>query len=1078
MSNIEVPANISFPKEEERIQEFWKEIDAFKTSLKLSEGRPPFSFYDGPPFATGLPHYGHLLAGTIKDTVTRYAHQTGHYVERRFGWDTHGLPVEYEIDKKLGIKGPEDVKKMGIEAYNAECRAIVMRYAEEWESTVTRMGRWIDFKNDYKTLNPSFMESVWWVFKQLYEKDQVYRGFRILPYSTAICTSLSNFEANQNYKDAIDPSVVVSFPLKNDPEVSLLAWTTTPWTLPSNLALCVNPNFDYVKIKDGESGKIWILMEKRLEILYKDVKKAKFTVLDRMKGSDLKGLEYVPLFPYFSHRQGQGSFVVVNDTYVTEEGGTGVVHQAPAFGEDDYRVCLQNKVIKNESDLVCPIDAVGRFTKEVPDYAGQYIKDADKEIQKDLKKRERLIRQTQFSHSYPFCYRSDTPLIYKAVPSWFVRVSNINEKLLANNDQTYWVPDFVKDKRFANWLADARDWNISRNRYWGTPIPLWVSEDFEEIVAIGSVAELEELSGVTGITDLHRDSIDHITIPSKKGKGQLRRVEEVFDCWFESGSMPYAQQHYPFENQQKFESTFPADFIAEGLDQTRGWFYTLLVLSTHLFDRPPFKNVIVNGLVLAADGKKMSKRLKNYPDPNVVMDTHGADVLRLYLINSPVVRAEPLRFKEEGVKELVAKVFLPWYNAYRFFFSQVALLKKEHGIEYKYNETALNTSTNVMDRWILANTQRLIAFVHQEMAAYRLYTVVPRLLKLIDELTNWYVRFNRKRLKGDNGPEDAVQALDTLYEVLFTLVKTMSPFTPHITESMYQNLRQVHANLGSTDTRSVHFLMMPQAKAEYFNADIERAVARMQTVIEQVRVIRDKKTIPLKTPLKELIIINADSQYLEDIKAFESYIVEEVNVRTITVTSDEKAYGVKYKIETDKKNIGIKYKKDAAKINAAAKDFSEVDIAKFVKTRELEVAGFTLGEEDLKIIRYFENAGDYEAEFDRENLTILDCTLDQNLIQEGLAREVINRIQRLRKKAGLQATDEITYYYELQKDPQNELETVLSQQQPFLSKSLKQDVVPVSQKPAGAQVIIAEEQEVNNSTFVLTFTVMRDRSLA
>ncbi|RUS23669.1 hypothetical protein BC938DRAFT_474791, partial [Jimgerdemannia flammicorona] len=599
MSLAEVSGQFNFPQEEEKILAFWKDINAFHTSLKLSEGRPAFSFFDGPPFATGLPHYGHLLAGTIKDIVTRYAHNTGHYVERRFGWDTHGLPVEYEVDKALGIKGKDDVLAMGIDKYNAECRAIVMRYSREWRTTVERMARWIDFDNDYKTFDISFMETVWWVFKQLFEKDQVYRGFMVMPFSTACHTPLSNFEATQNYKDVNDPSIVISFPLVSDPNTLLLAWTTTPWTLPSNLALIVHPEFEYVKIKDHTTGHIYVLMEKRLEIIYKDPKKAKYDLLARYKGKEMKGWEYTPMFDYFVPQFGGKAWHVVVDTFVTDDSGTGIVHSAPAFGEDDYRVSLENDIITRDGFLPCPVDDNGRFTDIVTDFAGQHVKDADKNVQKHIKQIGRMIIQSQFMHSYPFCWRSDTPLIYKAVPSWFIRVKPVVHKILASNDKSKWVPSFVQEKRFANWIANARDWNISRNRFWGTPIPLWVSDDLEEIVCVGSLAELEQLSGCEKLSDIHRDKIDHITIPSKHGKGVLRRIEEVFDCWFESGSMPYAQQHFPFENEEKFKKTFPADFISEGLDQTRGWFYTLLVLSTHLFDEPPARNVIVSGLVLA-----------------------------------------------------------------------------------------------------------------------------------------------------------------------------------------------------------------------------------------------------------------------------------------------------------------------------------------------------------------------------------------------------------------------------------------------------------------------------------------------
>lgn len=868
----DIPTSISFPAEERAVLAYWAEIDAFKTSMELSKDRPPFSFYDGPPFATGLPHYGHLLAGTIKDVVTRYASLNGFHVERRFGWDTHGLPVEYEIDKKLGIKGPQDVAKMGIAAYNAECRAIVMTYAKEWESTVTRTGRWIDFKNDFKTMYPSFMESVWWVFGQLYAKDQVYRGFRIMPYSMAVCSPLSNFEANLNYKDTTDPAVVISFPLVEDPSVAVLAWTTTPWTLTSNLGLCVNAAYEYIKIKDIETGAVWILLEKCLTILYKDPKK-KYTLLERIKGSSLKGMKYIPVFDYFASRS-ETSFIIMADPYVTDESGTGIVHCAPAFGEDDYRVCIDHHIVTGETDLPCPIDASGNFTAEIRDYQGVNVKEADKQIQKDLKASGRLIRQSQITHSYPFCYRSDTPLIYRAVPSWFVKVAPIVDKLVKNNNQTYWVPEVVKEKRFHNWLANARDWNISRNRYWGTPIPLWVSDDMEEIIAVSSIQELRDLSGDQTITDIHRDKIDHLIIPSRQGKGNLKRISEVFDCWFESGSMPYAQQHYPFENKEKFERTFPADFIAEGIDQTRGWFYTLTVLSTHLFDKPAWKNIIVNGLVLASDGKKMSKRLKNYPDPNIVMEQYGADPLRLFLMTSPAVRGENVRFREESVKEMIAKVLLPWYNSYRFFFAQLTLLKKENNFDFQYNpKMEMNEDSNVMDRWILATTQTLIQSVKTEMAAYRLYAVTPQLLKLIETLTNWYIRLNRKRLKGENGIEDAGRALNVLFEVLLTLSRLMSPFTPFISETMYQNLRKFVPETDA-DTRSVHFLQYPEVKKEYFNADVERSMERMQTVIELGRFIREQKTLSLKTPLKDMIIINPDVQYHEDIKSLESYIQE------------------------------------------------------------------------------------------------------------------------------------------------------------------------------------------------------------
>ena len=1063
--------HFDFPGEERIILDFWREIDAFKTSLKLNEGKPLYSFYDGPPFATGLPHYGHLLAGTIKDTITRYAHQTGHSVERRFGWDCHGLPVEYEIDKKLNIKNRSDVLKMGIDKYNAECRSIVMRYSKEWESTVSRMGRWIDFENDYKTLNIEFMESVWWVFRQLFNKDQVYLGFKVMPFSTACATPLSNFEANQNYKDAIDPAVTISFPLKDSPNVALLAWTTTPWTLPSNLALCVNPEYEYVHIKDGETGAEWILLEKRLEVIYKDPKKAKFTVVKKIKGKDLEGKKYVPLFDYYLKTKGDVAFHVLTDSYVTDESGTGVVHQAPGFGEDDYRVCMANGIISKGEIIPCPVDESGCFTEDVGDWLkGQYVKEADKLISKDLKTRGRLIVQGQIKHSYPFCWRSDTPLIYKAVPSWFVRVENIVQQLLDNNQKTYWVPDYVQDKRFANWIANARDWAISRNRYWGTPIPLWVSEDLEEIVCVGSIAELEQLTGqpAGSIKDLHRDNIDHLTIDSKKGKGKLKRIDEVFDCWFESGSMPYAQQHYPFENKAKFEKSFPADFIAEGLDQTRGWFYTLLVLSTHLFNKPPFKNLIVNGLVLAADGKKMSKRLKNYPEPTKVIDEFGADALRLYLINSPVVRAETLKFQEPGVKSVLKDVLIPWLNAYKFFIGQVILCKQEANTDFLYSEKA-KKSDNVMDRWILASCQSLIQFVRAEMAAYRLYTVVPRLLKMIEDLTNWYIRFNRRRLKGENGNEDTMMALNTLFEVLFILCRAMAPFTPFLTENMYQGLKQfLPADYSKQDVRSVHFLPFPVVREEYFDPAIERAVSRMQSVILLGRATRDTKNIPLKTPLRELIVLHGEKEVFDDIKSLESYIYEELNIRQLTLTADEEKYSVKYKVLPDHKIIGEKYRKDSGKIRKALGEVKSEDVKKFLTTRKLNVAGFTLGETELQVKRYFDNESGsklLESNSEKDVLILMDITLDPALVQEGLAREWINRVQRLRKKAGFNPTDTVDMFYSFTKDLDNQLDQMLQEQKDLLNKTLRR--LPIAAK-AGEKYDITEEQEISGSSFALS----------
>ncbi|KAL5330736.1 hypothetical protein ACEPPN_000257 [Leptodophora sp. 'Broadleaf-Isolate-01'] len=609
---------INFAREEEAILTYWKEIGAFERLQQLSEDKPPYTFYDEPPFATGLPHYGHLLVSTIKDCICRYWAMKGHLVNRRFGWDTHRLPIEYEIDKKFGITGKEAVEKLGIAQYNAECKAIVMRYAD--------------------TMDAPSMESVWWVFKQLFEKDAVYRGYKVMPYSTALATPLSNFETAQNYKDRQDPTAIVNFPLVDDPETCLFAWTTTPWTLPMNLAIAVNPDLDYVKVQDKKSGKSYILLESSLGMLNNDKnqKDSAYTVTERFMGKEM-------------------------------------------YNCDESRHYSESNLPPN------PVNDYGHYTDEIVHFAGQHVKDAERGIIKHPKSTGRLVQDPQIMHSYPHCPRSDTPLIYRAVSAWFVKTTPIIPDMLKMIDDSRWVLGFVNEKRFMNWIANAHDWNVSRDRYWGTPLPLWVSEDYSEVICVGSIKELKELSGYNGeLTDIHRDIIDEITIPSRQGKGQLRRISEVFDCWFESGSMPYASGHYPFEKDSvsSLAKIFPADFITEGLDQTRGWFYTILVIGTHLFGVSPYRNCIINGMVLAEDGKKMSKRLKNYPDPQYVIDTYGVDALRLYLINSPVVRAESLRFKESGVKEVIAKLLLPLWNSYKFFEGQVQLLKKTEGIDF------------------------------------------------------------------------------------------------------------------------------------------------------------------------------------------------------------------------------------------------------------------------------------------------------------------------------------------------------------------------------------------------------------
>lgn len=1096
-----VPESINFAAAENEVFNLWKKIDAFRVALKQSEddGRPKYVFFDGPPFATGLPHYGHILTSTIKDIVPRWAHMSGFHVERRFGWDTHGLPVEFEVDKMLGIKGPDDVMKMGIKAYNTECRSIVMRYAKEWEEIISRLGRWIDFKNDYKTLYPEFMESIWWVFKQLYNKGLVYNGVKVMPYSSACSTPLSNFESGQNYKDVVDPAVVVTFPLIDQPEVSLLAWTTTPWTLPSNLLLCVNEKLDYVKIKDKKTDQLYILMESRLEILYKKPAD-ECEILERFPGAQLKGLKYKPIFDYFldyAEENDGNVWLVATDDYVTSDSGTGIVHCAAFFGEDDYRVALKTGVIRKDGRVICPLDSSCCFTDPVTDFKGMYVKDADKEIIKMLKKQGRMIRDSTCKHSYPFCWRSDTPLIYRAVPSWFVRVEQYSDKLLESVSQTYWVPDFVKEKRFGNWLRDARDWAISRNRYWGTPIPLWISEDGEEIVCIGSIDELAELTGQR-VTDLHRDTVDELTIPSKRpGYPPLKRVSEVFDCWFESGSMPYAQSHYPFENKKLFEDNFPANFIAEGVDQTRGWFYTLLVLSTLLFGKPPFKNLICNGLILASDGQKMSKRKKNYPDPMELVNKYGADALRLYLINSPVVRAENLRFREEGVRDILRDVFLPWFNAYRFLVQNMQIYEEQNSeMKFYFDKRQLVTSTNVMDRWILSFTQSLFKFVKEEMKAYRLYTVVPRLVKFVDNLTNWYVRMNRKRLKGENGAEDTRMALDTLFNVMLNMIEMMAPFTPFLTEHMFQNLRKViidgailpgtkksaQSNNNSneivtTKFESIHHILHQPIFEQMIDETVERQVGYMQTVIEVGRLLRDRRNVPLKYPLPEVVVITNCEQTIQDIDSLRSFILEELNVRDLKLTMDKESYGVQFTAEPDIKTLGLRLRNESKKVIAAIRKLTDEQLMKYKEDPDnFLVEGYKLESGDIRIKYTLSSSGlnanlteKYEADSQNGILVLLNVCPDSTMKDEGTAREIINRVQKLRKEAKLVPSDPIRVFYRLM-PPANgkestDLVRVCADFAEFIQQSLKTDFIDLNQSQSSpAKVLIQSVCEIKDES--------------
>ncbi|KAG2239750.1 hypothetical protein Bca52824_091447 [Brassica carinata] len=1070
MEEVGEGKDFSFPREEEKVLSFWTHIDAFKTQLERTKHLPEYVFYDGPPFATGLPHYGHILAGTIKDIVTRYQTMTGHHVTRRFGWDCHGIPVEKLVDEKLGVKLKSQVLQIGIDKYNEEARSFVSLYVEEWEKVITRSGRWIDFENDYKTMDLSFMESVWWVLAQLFDKKLIYRGFKVMPYSTGLKTQLSNSEFKDSYKVVSDPDAMVTFPVIGDEDnAAFVAWTTTPWTLPCNLALCVNPEFVYLKVRNKHSGKVYVVAESRLSALPSDnPKKAKggakpdsgaaadsYEVLEKFEGASLVGRKYEPLFDYFSDFSSE-AFRVVADDYVTDDSGTGIVHCAPAFGEDDYRVCLENNIVEAGEGLVVAVDEDGLFTERITHFFGRYVKDADKDIIEAVKAKGRLVKSGRFTHEYPFCPRSDTPIIYRALPSWFMRVDEqLKEQMLQNTEQTHWVPNHVKDKRFRNWLQDARDWCISRSRFWGTPLPIWISDDGEEVVVMDSVEKLEKLSGVK-VFDLHRDHIDQITIPSSRGPefGVLRRVEDVFDCWFESGSMPYAYIHYPFENKELFEKNFPGDFVAEGIDQTRGWFYSLMVLSTALFGKPAFRNLICNGLVLAEDGKKMSKSLVNYPPPMEVLDEYGADAVRLYLINSPIVRAESLRFRKEGVLGVVKNVFLPWYNAYRFLVQNAKRLEIEGSGPFVPTDVATLRSSNVLDQWIHSATQSLVCFVRQEMDGYRLYTVVPYLLKFLDNLTNIYVRFNRKRLKGRTGEDDCHIALSTLYNVLLTSCKVMTPFTPFFTETLYQNLRK--ACEGSEE--SIHYCSFPEAEETRVERRIEQSVARMMTVIDLARNIRERHKLPLKTPLKEITVVHPDAEFLDDITGkLREYVLEELNVRSLVPCTDALKYA-SLKAEPDFSVLGKRLGKSMGLVAKEVREMSQQDILRFEEAGKVTIAGHTLELTDIKIVRVFkrpEGLKDKEIDANGDG-TGLPCLL----------------VQKLRKKSGLEPTDFVDVYIESLDEDESVLQQVLSSQEQYIKDTIGSSLLPSTLMPSLA-VILSDERFQNVSKLSFKISLAR-----
>lgn len=1141
----------NFPKLEEGLLKIWEENKTFQKSI--DKGAKDYIFYDGPPFATGLPHYGHLLAGTIKDVIPRYFTMQGYRIERKWGWDCHGLPVENIVEKELELNNKSDIERYGIAQFNEACRAVVLRYSEEWKKTVRRMGRWVDMENDYKTMNPEFMESIWWVFRSLWDKDMIYEGHKVVPYCPRCATPLSNFETNQGYKDKQDPAVTGKFELVSEPGTFLLAWTTTPWTLPSNLAIAVGPELTYAKVKDLKTNEVYILAEGRLKQFYKD--EADYEVQSTMLGKELEGLKYKPILPYFSDKKEEKVFTVTTGNFVTLDSGTGLVHMAP-YGEDDMTV-INGLGIK----LVDPLNAEAKFTGLVSDFRGLNVFEANPQIIRKLKEEGSLFKQETINHSYPHCWRCDTPLIYRPISTWFVSVEKIKDKLLKTNQEISWVPGHIKDGRFGKWLDGARDWAISRNRYWGTPLPIWRSES-GEIKCIGSIEELEQLTGQK-VDDLHKHKIDDLTIPCADAKpiditfvrhgetdanknniwqgwvdnplnetgleqahqaaeklkdesfdvivssplsraaktaqiiaeklemeveydddlkeqyygdwegrpakelmeeydmtidemrfmpppggetiGNLQRrvrkalakyngkkillvahghvylglladikgvepqavtsephenatpyklsytekmyrIPEVLDCWFESGSMPYAQLHYPFENKDKFENNFPAAFIAEGLDQTRGWFYTLHVLANALFEKPAFSNCIVNGIVLAEDGQKMSKRLKNYPDPNKVLEAYGADSLRFYLMNSPVVRADDLRFSEKGVSDVVRNVILPIWNAYSFFTTYANI---DGWTPEKLAD--INTKRPELDQWILGELNKLIEIEIKHMESYDLQKASNAIYSFVDSLTNWYIRRSRRRFWKSDDDGDKALAYDTLYRVLTTLCQIIAPFMPFVSEEIYTGL---------TSEESVHLTDYPKVDQAQIDEALIQEMFVTKTIVSLGLAFRSKLKIKVRQPLSKVRIALAE-QYRQSLNESQLEIIqEELNVKAVELIASPGDLATVI-AKPNAKLLGPKYGKEVQRIIQTAKagEFERLE------NGNLKVLEFELLPEEMEIAYLSKEGGDIQTE--AGILVSLDTNLTPELEMEGQARDLVRQIQELRKTADYKVDDRI-----------------------------------------------------------------------
>ena len=976
-----------FPAIEERVLARWKAEGTFRDSIDARPVDDEFVFFDGPPFANGLPHHGHLLTGYVKDVIPRYRAMRGQRVDRRFGWDCHGLPAEMEAEKELPVSGRADIIEYGIDRFNAQCRESVLRYTGEWEKTVTRQARWVDFEDDYKTMDLSYMESVMWAFKQLWDKGLVYEAFRVMPYSWGAETPLSNFEIRLDdaTRPRQDPAITVTFdlvPVDGDPgPMRIMAWTTTPWTLPSNLALAVGPDVSY-SLRQAADGTVSVLGVEAVERYAAQLEGT--TEVGTLLGSDLVGRSFTPMFDFFADRT--DAFRILGADFVGASEGTGVVHMAPGFGEDDQTTCEAAGIPIGQ---VVPVDGLGRFTDQVGPWAGLNVFDANPEIIRHLKEEGRVVRHDTYEHNYPHCWRTDTPIIYKAISSWFVKVTDIRDRLIATNQEINWVPSHVRDGRFGMWLDGARDWSISRNRFWGSPIPVWRSDDptYPRIDVYGSLDEIERDFGIRP-DDLHRPFIDELTRPNPDdptGRSTMRRVPEVLDCWFESGSMPFAQVHYPFENREWFEEHFPADFIVEYINQTRGWFYTLHVLATALFDRPAFENVICHGILLAEDGTKLSKKLRNYTEPSVIFDNQGSDALRWYLMSSTIVRGGDLRISDSGIDDVVRQVLLPTWNAYGFF----TLYANVDG----HRATMRSDSGHLLDRYLLAKTSMLVEAVADHMDAYDLPGATQEIQGFIDALNNWYIRRSRDRFWSKSTVTDDADkrdAYDTLYTVLVTFCRVAAPLLPMVSE-------EIHTAL--TGGSSVHLADWPDTGDLPSDPTLVARMDRLRDVASTTLRLREDHGLRVRLPLSSLIVAGADSESLADLV---DLLVDEVNVKSVVLT-DDLADHARFVMRPDGSALGPRLGGDVQAVFGAARSGSyelHEDGTATVAGHLLQPDEFTLGVESPEgVTAAALGSGDA--------VVVLDTEVTEDLSREGLARDVVRQVQQARRDADLVVTDRI-----------------------------------------------------------------------